>query len=258
VARVHNVRNAALVVVGDVSPAEVERGATILSRQAQSPAWVADLPSPPLPAARPPKGERMLPVITPRAGSLTDVSIGCLLPPLAAADRGHYGLLKNAIEARLNTALRIDDGDGYGVNVAYERLRGGTTYLVASTSVSDQILGRTLAVLRAHWARWARAGFEAGELNVARWRYAGALSSTYANTHALALQLLGDWSAEPGAVRAAFVLPDLGALHGERINELFATCKANAVLGLTGNEAAIHRALEQSWPGLVEARHPAP
>ena len=89
--------------------------------------------------------------------------------------------------------------------------------------------------------------------NVARWRYAGSLSSAVANTHALAFQLLGDWGADPASVGKGPLRPDVVALGAGHVNELFATCKANAVLGLTGNEPLIRRALAQSWPGLATA-----
>jgi hypothetical protein len=214
---------------------------------------VASPPAPAPPVARPPGGERLQPVITPRPGALTDLRLGCLLPPLAAADRGAYELLARAIEARLNVAVRMDQGDGYGVRVAYERLRGGTTYLVASTFLAEEGVATALAALRRQWERWARAGLDAGELNVARWRYAGSFSSPTASTYELAFQLLDDWSAEPAALGKVRLRPDIAALDGARVNELFATCKANAVLGMTGNEPLIRRALTQSWPTLATA-----
>jgi zinc protease len=258
IARVHNLRNAALVVVGDVAPSDVERTASILAQQMKTPAWVAELPTPPAPTGRPATGEHLVPVITARAGGLTDVRMGCLLPPMAAADRGHYELLEHAIEARLNTALRVEQGDGYGVSVGYERLRGGATYLVASTFVPDASLARTLATLRANWQRWSREGFDAGEINVARWRYAGSLSALYGSSNGLAVRLLNDWNAEPASVATGALKDDVAAPRASRVGELFATCKANAVLGLTGNEAAIRRALEQAWPALTAARHATP
>src|SRR6185369_13468117 len=256
--RVHHVRGAALVVVGDVSPAEVEKAAAVLSQQVKSPAWVAELPTPPPPELRAPGGERMLSVVTARPGTLADIRVGCLLPPMGAADRGHYELLQHAMEARLNSSLRIEQGDGYGVDVDYQRLRDGTTYLTASTFVDDQALPRALAALRAQWQRWTRDGFDAGEISVARWRYAGSLSSIYASPNALAARLLGEWSAEPAALGAETLRPELTGLRAGRVAELFATCKANAVLGLTGNEAQIRRALETAWPGLRAAPHRAP
>jgi zinc protease len=248
VGRVHNVRNAALIVVGDVDVAEVERAANVLAKQASAPSWVADIATPKAPALRPASGERMQPVVTARPGSLTDIRIGCLLPPMTAAGRDAYALLGHAIEARLNTAVRIDQGDGYGVHVSMDRLRDGATYMLASTFVPEQSLPRTLAVLRAHWQRWAHAGFEPGEINVARWRFAGSAAARYADSNALAMMLLDEWSAEPASLATERLRADPTAASAARLNELFATCKANAVLGLTGNEPAIRRALTQSWP----------
>jgi len=253
--RVHNLREAALIVVGDVDAAEVQREATVLSQQFKTPPWVAGLPMPPAAPVRAAGTERITPVLTPRAGGLADIRLGCLLPSMAAGDRGRYELLKHAVESRLNTALRIDQGDGYGVNVSYERLRDGTTYLLASTFVADPTLGRTLAALRGQWQRWGRDGFDAGEINVARWRYAASLSATYASANTFAFQLLHAWGVEPALLEPRNLRPDVAAADAARVGELFATCRANAVLGLTGNEAIIRRALDGGWPGLTPARH---
>lgn len=256
--RVHNLRDAALVVVGDIDAAEVQREAAVLSQRFKTPAWVANLPTPPAATVRAAGSERVLPVITARAGGLADIRLGCLLPPMAAGDRGRYELLAHAVESRLNTALRIDDGDGYGVNVRYERLRDGTTYLLASTFVADPTLSRALAALRNQWQRWGHDGFDAGELNVARWRYAASLSSAYASANTYAFQVLHAWAVEPALLEPRNLRADVAGQDAARVGELFATCRANAVLGLTGNESILRRALEAGWPGLPAAHRPSP
>jgi zinc protease len=208
--RVHASRNAALVVVGDVEPGEVERIAGVLSAHIKAPAWVADVAAPRPVAVRPAGPEHVVPVVMGRPGALTDVRMGCLLPPMADADAGHYALLKHAVQARLNAALRFEHGDSYGVGVEVERLRGGTTFLLASTFVGDESLGHSLAAWHALWQRWSRAGFDASELNVARWHYAATLPFRNASGPALAGQILDAWSASPAGPRGSF------GLAGER------------------------------------------
>jgi zinc protease len=249
IGRVHNVRNAALVVVGDVDPALVKRAAEVLSKENGRPAWVAEIPTPRPPPVRPAGAERVVPVVTARATTLVDLRLGCLLPTMTAASRGADELLARAVEARLNDAIRIEQGDGYGVNVSVQRLRDGATYLVLRTFVPEQSLRRTLSVLRSHWRRWGQTGFDPSELNVARWRGAGAFAAAAANPNALAMELLDRWSAEPASLAGTPVQPDLTAPTAARLNELFATCRANAVLGLTGDEPHLRRALDQAWPG---------
>jgi predicted Zn-dependent peptidase len=257
--RVHTSRNAALVVVGDVERAEVERAATILSGQMKTPAWVADVAAPPPVVLRAAGDERVVPVVTARSGALTDLRLACLLPAMSSSDAGHYDLLKQAVQARLNAALRIEHGDSYGVTVEVERLRGGTTYLVASTSVGEESLTRSLSALHTQWQRWSRAGFDSAEMNVARWRQAAGLPFQLANGDALAFRLLNEWSASPAGltdgVSERSMLLGGGALRAARVGELFASCKANAVLGLTGNELLVRHALEQSWPALAARSH---
>jgi zinc protease len=248
VGRVHNLRSAALVVVGDVEPAQVQRAAEVLSKQGIRPTWVAELPTPAPPRLRPSGEARTTAVISQRAGTLVDLRIGCLLPTMTVADGAHHALLAEAIEARLNDAIRIEQGDGYGVSVGVQRLRDGATALLLSTFVPETSLPRTLAVLHGHWTRWGQNGFDPSELNVGRWRATAALAAASSDANTVAMELLNVWSAEPSAVGPAALQPDLVSARGERINELFATCRANAVLGLTGDATRIRRALEQTWP----------
>jgi predicted Zn-dependent peptidase len=250
------VRNGALVVVGDLGPDDVERAATVLSRQLKAPAWIADPAEPPAPRLETRAGPSTAPVavVNPRPGTLTEIRLGCLLPAMPSADRGHYELLAEAIEARLDAALRLDDGDSYGVDVAVDGLRGGTTFLVASAHVGQETLARSLAAVRGNWQRWSREGFDAAEFNVARWRYAGGLAARHGSAFALAYSLARTFIREPAALSQAAAACDATALRVERVNELFATCKANAVLGLTGNEALIRRAVSEAWPALAAKR----
>ncbi len=248
IGRVHNLRNGALVVVGDIDPVRVARAAEVLSKANPSPAWVAEIPTPRAPPLRSAGGERTVSVVTARHSALVDVRLGCLLPALTVANGVADELLARAIESRLNDAIRIEQGDGYGVNVGLERLRDGATYLTAETSVPERSLLRTLAEMRRHWQRWGHAGFDASEVNVARWRAAATLASGWAQPNSVAMMILNRWSAEPAALATAPLVPDLGGVTPARLNELFATCRANAVLGLTGDEAHIRSALEQAWP----------
>ena len=191
-------------------------------------------------------------IVSPRPGTLTEIRIGCLLPAMAASDRDNYELLADAIEARLDAALRIDDGDSYGANVEFDALQGGTTFLVASTHVGPETLAHALAALRGNWQRWSREGFDTSELNVARWRYAGGL----ALRHGSGTPSRSSSRARGCASRRCRRRDDTrrGGAGRRPVNELFATCRANAVLGLTGNEALIRRALAEAWPGLAAKR----
>ena len=256
--RVHATRNAALVVVGDVDPDEVVRAAKVLSAHIKSPSFVPDVAVPAAVAPRAPAADHVVPVLTARPGALTDIRLGCLLPPMSAADAGQYDALKNALQARLNDALRFEHGDSYGVAVEVHRLRGGTTFLVAATSVAADGLARSLGALHANWQRWGRAGFGDDEMNVARWRYGATLPFRDASEEAIAGQLLDRWAVNPAELTAgpveASVFADARAFQAKRASELFATCRSNAVLGVTGSEPLIQRALEQGWPGLGHAR----
>jgi predicted Zn-dependent peptidase len=237
------------VVVGDVDPASVASYAMSLSSHMKTPDWVEPLPELPAPTLRPAGGESATAVVTPRDGTLVDVTLGCLLPRSTAADRPYYRLLRLAVQERLNNALRVQRGEGYGVDVGVEDLRGGTAYLFASTFLDADDLVTPLATIRANWQRWGHEGFDAGEVNVARWRYAGELPLEYGSGAAVAYRLFSDWKVDPATVTLQGLHVDLVGLGSARLNQLFATCKANSVVGLTGDEPAIRRALAKAWPG---------
>jgi predicted Zn-dependent peptidase len=123
VGHVHNLRNAALVVVGDVNVDDVMKQAMELSRKVGAPTWVDAIPAIPAPVLRPVAREQISTVVTPRAGALTDVRLGCLLPGMAVRDRPAYEMLRLAMQERLSTAMRFERGEGYGVNVNLETVQ---------------------------------------------------------------------------------------------------------------------------------------
>jgi zinc protease len=250
VGHVHNIRNAALVVVGDVDPGEVVRAARSLTRNMGSPTWVDAVADLPLPQTRPPGEAHTAVVVTPRPGALVDVRLGCLLPRATADDIPYHQLLGMAIEERLNSALRVQRGEGYGVRVADDAVRGGAAFLTVETSLDAADLAAPLEILRSNWTRWGNEGFDAGEVNVARLRLAGDLPVEYGSSQVLAYLLYQSWKLDPKSLSAQRFTVDVTRLKGQRLNELFATCRANAVLGLTGDESAIRHAVKRSWPAV--------
>jgi zinc protease len=252
VGRVHNLRNAALVVVGDVRPEEVFRIASDLSVKKGAPSWIDAIPAmAPLPL-KPARGEHVAAVVTARPGAFTDVRIGCALPPMGPRDRMAYEMLKLAIQERLSTALRFERGQGYGVNVGLEVVRGGIASLNVSTYVNANGLADALSTLRTHWQRWGQAGFDEGEVKVARWLFAGQLALTPSNGNGIAYRLFSDWNQDAAGMVSSSAMNtfrgDTSAIDSKRLNELFASCRANAVLGLTGHEPTIRQALRRAWP----------
>ncbi|HVR62719.1 MAG TPA: insulinase family protein, partial [Polyangia bacterium] len=188
ISRVHDLRRGLLVVVGDVDVEQVMTSAAEIAAylQASAPKSAsgseagsvrapavaanngapeapsaaapakppAEIPAPPPPLLRPPGQEHVTPVITARAGPLTDIHLGCLLPPMKASERAAYELLRLTLQERLNAALRINRGEGYGVDVNYNWLRGGQAYLDLTTLVDASTLADALATVRRDWRRW--------------------------------------------------------------------------------------------------------
>jgi len=251
IGRVNHPSNAALVVVGDVDADEVARYATELSRKdpVKGAGASVEVPPPAPPPRRPSSAPRLRTLVTPRAGTLIELRLGCLLPESGAANRSDYEMLRFAIQERLNSALRIERGNSYVVAVSTQRYRGGTTALHLGSFLDPASLADSLAILRSHWQRWARDGFEPGELNVARWSYTADSALSYTSGHAIAYGLFSQWNVAPDAPpEDVFGIQPHGTTLA-RLRELFSTCQANAVLALTGNQTTIERALKRSWPG---------
>jgi hypothetical protein len=148
--------------------------------------------------------------------------------------------------------LRFERGQGYGVGVSLETARGGIAYLNVSTYVNATGLADALATLRTHWQRWGQAGFDGGEVKVARWLFAGQLALGASTGSAIAYRLFSDWKQDAGELMSSSARntfrKDTETVEGKRLNELFATCRANAVLGITGHEGTIRQALRRGWP----------
>jgi len=187
---------------------------------------------------------------TSRPGALVDVHIGCLLPRATAADVLYHELLQTTIEEGLNSALRVQRGQGYGVSVDDDVVRGGAAFLTVDTWLDAADLAAPLETLRNSWARWGQQGFDASEVNVGRSRLAGDLTVAYGSSKVLAYTLLEAWKLDPRSLVPDRFKVDVSGLKGDRLNQLFATCRANAVLSLTGDETAIRHALKRSWPAL--------
>ena len=144
------------------------------------------------------------------------------------------------MEARLDAALRADDGDSYGASVGFDGLgRDHVSRRVVPREPGDA--GAMLAALRTNWQRSSREGFD-GELNVARWLRRRPRPAAGQRARAR-VRACPPWIREPAAVTAGAAAGDVGGLRVERIDELFAGVQDQRGAGLTGNEALIRRAL---------------
>jgi len=246
--RVHDLRNAVLVVVGDVDADQIAAYAAALTTNLSPTAIQNQVPAPSAPPVRSPGSVRVTSVLTPRRGTMTDVRLACLLPPMRARTRVDYEMLRLAMQQRLTESLRYERGHTYDLNVRLEWLRGGVTYADLTTFVDASALADVLSTLRAQWKRWGNFGFTDGEVAVARRLYEGSLSSAYSYGNAIAFHLFNDWNADPAAAGQDTFLGEASAVGRARLGELFATCRANAVLGVTGDENVIRPAVAHAWP----------
>jgi len=80
----------------------------------------------------------------------------------------------------------------------------------------------------------------------------GQFSLAYSTADAVAYRLFNDWNNDADALisnagRDVF-RKETTSVDAARLNQLFATCRANTVLGVTGHEGMIRQALRKSWP----------
>jgi predicted Zn-dependent peptidase len=141
-------KNAILIIVGDVDEARAAASATSLFKS-----WHAGgadnhaLPPPPalrtLPAATP----ALLRVDWPGA-SLATLGLDCVLPPATSpAQEAALDLFETVSERALFEQLRNGQPQAYAVDVDLEKLRGGTSVLNVTTSVTHAHIESAFQVL---------------------------------------------------------------------------------------------------------------
>ena len=205
IGRVYNVRNAVLIVVGDIDPDEVAEYGLALSRKVNTPSWVGELPVPAPPVLRPPTAEHLTTVVTARPGSLIEVRFGCLLPRMTEAERAEYETFRLTIQvaARHCSPVRPRRGVRSGGVLRLVAGRNDLTSSIACTFLDADDFSRT---------RWPRsivmAALVARGLSILVRRMFGRLAlrrravpRLSAAAHVIAYDLFNDWNA--GDSRAA-------------------------------------------------------
>lgn len=242
--------NAALVVVGDLDAQAVIEA----SKRATS-TWTAPAGRAPAPARTP----RLRETATgPRAAivnhpgpHMVGLRLGCLLPA-TDRDRAARWVLWRAVEERLNSDLRHATGHSQGATVRMGEPRDAAQ-LVVAMSIDPGHFPAVLSTIHRNWSRWGAKGFDAGETNAGRWAAVGQQAGLFDDNDHLANLIFNEWNQD-------HPLTELDALPGQLLDvstvdltSMFATCRDNAALVLTGDRATIEPVVKSIWPGLEPA-----
>jgi zinc protease len=241
-------RNALLVIVGDVSPAEAEAAA----RDALG-SWSADegpVPEPPplarpaaaggaVPAALSPSGLR---IVNRSDATQVELRIGCLLAPDGPRAHAVYDVAGEIVETALEDKLRAQAGSTYGVHVAVTGLRGGTAELELDTAIDNAQIGPALEALRGFWTDAAGAGVSADYVAAARGALATSRLLRYEHSTALANVLLSEWTLGWPLQSLDAYAADLAAVKVEEVNAALTAC-ARSMVGAMKGDARVVRAV---------------
>jgi predicted Zn-dependent peptidase len=241
--RMHNPRNAVLIIAGDVDVAAtqtlVERwfGPWEMRREA------VEL-RPPTPPAAPPAGQVHETVLVQhRPGvSQTEILLGCRLPAGDQRDLAKYQLLASLLGSQLQTRLREEAGAAYSIDANAAVLRGGSAHLLVTALVDDSRLGAVLKVVRGLWRHLGDSGFDRGSLSQIKWRTATGSNLGFQTSTEFALRTLdalNRGAATDFAVRMERQYVDTAPAD---LHAAFQVCRATTVMSLVGDEAKIRAA----------------
>jgi zinc protease len=240
--RMHNPRNAILVVVGDL---EVEQARALVSGWFGR--WAAPVnafelapPAVPAPLPGPPREER---IVVPRPGiSQTELTVACRLPN--ADDRAEvvHRVLAGVVGGYLTASLREEAGATYGVSGRARVLRGGAAHLRMDMVVDNARLKDVLRVVRRHWEAFGAGEFDRGAISQARWTIASNSNLAFQTTTEIAARILDalnrGWSLDFAARAPVYAK----SVEARDLAAAFAICRSSTVLAGVGDEVVISSA----------------
>jgi zinc protease len=194
--RMRSPRNAFLVMVGNVEPAEGERLARTWfgGWQGQKDAAPATLPPVQAPPSRP-GGIDAAPMVVNRDGDAqSELVIACRLPPADARAQARYHLLGSVLGSYLNTMVRYRAGAAYGVNTQINFRGGGAADVLVTMEIETRRLPEALKAVRALWARLGSDGFDPGAVSQSRWGQSAGYNLRYETASEIAYSLVENWS----------------------------------------------------------------
>jgi zinc protease len=241
--------NATLVVVGDL-----DERAVIAAAQRATTGWRAPSGQAPPPAPTPrlretSTGPRTAVVNQP--GHMVGLRLGCLLPA-TERDRPARWVLSRTVSERLESDLRHSTGHSQGATVRLGEPRAAA-HLTVAMSVEPAHFSAVLAAIHRNWMRWGSDGFDPGETNAGRWSATGLQAGLYESPHQVASALFNE-SVQEHPLELLDRLPaQLLDVTPAELTSLFATCRDNATLILTGDRTTIGPVVRTIWPGIEPA-----
>jgi predicted Zn-dependent peptidase len=251
-------RNALLVVVGDVSPAEAEAAA----RDALG-SWgrKGDRVPPPPPLPVPGLARAAVPAalaspaafrVTNRPGATqAEVRLGCLLSPDDPETDVVYTIAAEMSEVALGTRLRGRTGSTYGVHAWVAPLRGGAAWLQMESVIDNGKLPTALAAVRAYWTGVATAGVNEHGVEVARGELAAGWLLAFEQSEVLAGSLLRRWSLGWPLESLDQNARYLGQAHAGAVSAALAACARGMTAAVLGDERVIRAALTAGGDGAL-------
>lgn len=243
IVRMHNPRNAALIIAGDVDVAATKILVERWFGSWQIPLEAVEL-QPPRPPALPFAGQAHETVLVQhRPGvSQTEIMLGCRLPAGGQQALAKYQLLAGQVGSQLQTRLREEAGASYSIDANAAVLRGGSAHLVVTALVDDSRFGAVLKVVRGLWRHMGDSGFDRGSLSQIKWRNATGSNLGFQTSTEFALRTLDALNRGASTDFAVRMERQYIDTTPADLHAAFQVCRATTVMSLVGDEAKIRAA----------------
>jgi zinc protease len=251
--RVVTPANGALVIVGDIDPAEAEAAARDAFSGLSGHGAPLPRPAPVAPRAAGP-GAGVLDaaggvIVTHRPGATqAALQLRCLLPPADVHGDAVHEVLADVVFARLEDDLRDETGATYGVHVSTSTLRGGTAYLTLDAEIANARLTPALGTLRRFWRYAPELGITAENVSRARDSLVSSRMLQYDTSRALAGELVAVWNQGWPLSSIDDAPANFGRVNATEVNAALRACAGNLVAGIIGDERVIRAALAATAP----------
>ncbi|MGC4092963.1 MAG: insulinase family protein [Polyangiaceae bacterium] len=240
--------NSLLVVVGDIEPQ-----AALSAAAKEFSSWHT-LPNAQRAPVKPPEAlrsaaaspnQRFLVQNLPGAAQAA-LHFACVLPEARESTLGHYWLFDSVAEGVLYGHLREQARASYSVNNSWRSFRGGTTLFEFRADVDPARLDQAFATVR----RFLRASpselFSPELLSSARNHVARTFNATYDTSADLARAMLGAWNSGFNVTVLDKIPAQVFDGGPEALAPIAASCQANWVLAVLGDEGRIQSAWARS------------
>jgi zinc protease len=259
--RVVTPANGALVIVGEIDPAQAEAAARDALGGWRTSGGALPAPAPVLPRNDTPLGAALTPeraIITSRPGATqAELALGCLLPPADAQAAAVYEVAGHKIRGTILEPIRERLGSTYDFDVGTTIWRDGSTLMTFRSKIDNRRFSAVLNTLRFYWS-WA-ANPHLGVENIGRIGIDDARDHLLAldSSAALAEALVTSWNRGWPVSSVDEQTAALAHVQASDVEATIRECARNLIFAVAGDDSTVRLALAQEPPNQIRRPTPA-